>query len=92
MPDAAAGLYGALRASRSLLAPGTARWGYEALRGLFFEPGGRPGLRRRRRPFLGAFFGAKAPNRPAIALLTSSCTSSRITVTKLFRRGIPTSW
>jgi len=49
---------------------------------LVFEPGGLPGprRRRRRRPFFGGFFGERLPKRLAIALRTSVCTSSRITV------------
>ena len=64
---------------------------YRAVRRLFFEPGGRPGprRRRRRRPFFGGFVGERLPNRLAIALRTSVCTSSRITVMMLLRRGIP---
>jgi hypothetical protein len=46
---------------------------YGVGRRLFFEPGGRPApRRRRRRPFLAGVFGAKAPRKPAIACRTSS--------------------
>jgi hypothetical protein len=64
---------------------------YRAVRRLFFGPGGRPGprRRRRRRPFFAGFVGERLPNRLAIALRTSVCTSSRMTVMMLLRRGIP---
>ena len=67
------------------------RSGLLILRRLLFEPGGLPGprRRRRRRPFFGAFFGKRLPKRLAIALRTSVCTSSRMTVMMLFCRGIP---
>jgi hypothetical protein len=39
--------------------------------------------RRRRRPFFGGFFSERLPKRLAIALRTSLCTSSRMTVMRL---------
>src|SRR3989441_9349991 len=63
-----------------------------AIYALFLEPGGRPGprrLRRRLRPFLAFFFGPPtAPSTPWTASCTCSRTMSRITVTRVFRRGI----
>src|SRR2546426_5710480 len=56
-----------------------------------FDPGGRPGPRRLRRlrPFLAFFFAPPtAPSSPWTASCTCSRTMSRITVTRLFRRGI----
>jgi hypothetical protein len=57
---------------------------------LFFDPGGRPGPRlRRRRPFFGFVFpGEMVPSNVWNAERTSCCTRSRITVSKLFCLGI----
>jgi hypothetical protein len=58
---------------------------------LFFDPGGRPGPRRRlrrRRPVLARFGVEKLPSNDWIAERTSCCTRSRITVNKLFCLGI----
>jgi hypothetical protein len=58
---------------------------------LFFDPGGRPGPRRRlrRRPFFAFVLPVEMPpSNDWIAARTSCCTNSRITVTKFFCRGI----
>src|SRR5205809_4010015 len=64
-------------------------------RRFFLDPGGRPGplrLRRRLRPFLAFLFGPPtAPSSPWTASCTCSRTMSRITVSRLFRRGIDSS-
>src|SRR2546428_156551 len=64
-----------------------------------FAPGGRPGPRRPRRhllrrPFLAFFLlvPPTAPSSPWMASCTCSRTMSRITVTKLRRRGIDPPW
>jgi hypothetical protein len=63
---------------------------------LFFDPGGRPGPRRRlrrRRPFFGFVFAVETlPSNDWIAERTSCCTRSRITVNKLFCLGIEPSF
>jgi hypothetical protein len=63
---------------------------------LFFDPGGRPGPRRRlrrRRPFFGLVFAVETlPSNDWIAARTSCCTISRITVNKLFCLGIESSF
>jgi hypothetical protein len=58
---------------------------------LFFDPGGRPGARRRlrrRRPFFARGAVETLPSNDWIAVRTSCCTRSRITVNKLFCLGI----
>src|SRR4029077_5037992 len=58
---------------------------------LFFDPGGRPGPRRRlrrRRAFFAGFAGETLPSNDRLAERTSCCTRSRITVNKLFCLGI----
>ncbi len=52
-----------------------------------FDPGGRPGPRRLR-PFLAFFGPPTAPRSAWTASCTCSRTMSRITVTRLFRRGM----
>jgi hypothetical protein len=61
---------------------------------LFFDPRGRPGPRRRlrrRRPFFARVGVEMLPSNDWIAARTSCCTRSRITVNKLFCRGIASS-
>src|SRR4029450_3480567 len=61
---------------------------------LFFDPGGRPGPRRRlrrRRPFFARFEVETLPSNDWIAERTSCCTRSRITVNKLLCLGIESS-
>jgi hypothetical protein len=67
---------------------GSAAFAIRPLAFLFFDPGGRPGPRRRlrrRRPFFAGFAVEKLPSNACIAKRTSCCTRSRITVSKLFR-------
>jgi hypothetical protein len=62
---------------------------------LFFDPGGRPGPRRRlrrRRPFFAGFAVEKFPSNACIAERTSCCTRSRITVNKLLCLDIESSF
>jgi hypothetical protein len=63
---------------------------------LFFDPGGRPGPRRRlrrRRPFFGFVFPVETlPSNDWIAERTSCCTRSRMIVNKLFCLGIESSF
>jgi hypothetical protein len=61
---------------------------------LFFDPRGRPGPRRRlrrRRPFFARFEVETLPSNDWIAARISSCTTSRMIVSKLFRLGIDSS-
>jgi len=63
---------------------------------LFFDPGGRPGPRRRlrrRRPFFGFVFPVETlPSNDWIAERTSCCARSRMIVNKLFCLGIESSF
>jgi hypothetical protein len=63
---------------------------------LFFDPGGRPGPRRRlrrRRPFFGFVFAVETlPSNAWIAERTSCSTSSRIIDNKLLCLGIDSSF
>ena len=47
--------------------------------------------RRRRRPFFDGFFAEIVPTNDQMAFPTSSCTKSRMIVSKLFCLGIPSS-
>jgi hypothetical protein len=62
---------------------------------LFFDPGGRPGPRRRlrrRRPFFARFAVETLPSNDWIAERTSCCTRSRMIVINIFRLGIDSSF
>jgi hypothetical protein len=74
--------------------PGVERRLREDQAALFFDPGGRPGPRRRlrrRRPFFARGAVDTLPSNDWIAERTSCCTRSRITVSKLFCLGIESS-
>jgi hypothetical protein len=72
-------------------------WGSSAFgiyAALFFDPGGRPGPRRRlrrRRTFFERDAVETPPSNDWTAERTSCCTSSRITVNMLFRLGVESS-